>query len=234
MHDLAPPDRAVPGNYHGQGAHPYLGLSVPQRRSVAKAWAAVHRGATAGEVLAVIESLMGGQTYEEKTLGPLLLASHALARRAVKPAEVTRWLIGLKGWAEVDHLCQNLFPAEQMLADWSAWDLELAAMAGSDQVEHRRASLVLLVGPVGANADLRLVARSFANLERLKLERSILVSKAVSWLLRSLIGRHRFALEAWLAAHQADLAPAVRREVATKLSTGLKSGRSQASTHRQA
>ena len=228
MKALVPPDRPVAANYHGQGVHPYLGLSVPQRRAVAKAWAAEHRRDGAEEVLHLVESLMAGSTYEEKTLGPLLLASHPAARKAVTPAQVSGWLGGLQGWAETDHLSQSLFPAEQLLADWPRWDRELAAMAQADQAERRRASLVLLTGSVRSHADGRLLSRSLTNLGVLKSDRDPLVSKAVSWLLRALIARHRSALEAWMAGNKGDLRPAVRREVETKLSTGLKSGRSHA------
>ena len=225
---LVPPDRPVADNYHGQGAHTYLGLSVPQRRAVAKAWVAKHRRDGAQEVLHLVESLMAGSTYEEKTLGPLLLASHPAARKAVTPALVSGWLDGLRGWAETDHLCQSLFPAEQLLADWPTWDQALAAMAQADQAERRRASLVLLTEPVRNHGDERLLSRSLANLQVLKADRDPLVSKAVSWLLRALIARHRSVLETWMAANKADLPAVVRREVETKLSTGLKSGRSQA------
>ena len=225
---LVPPDRPVADNYHGQGAHAYLGLSVPQRRAVAKAWVTQHRRDGAEEVLGLVESLMAGSTYEEKTLGPLLLASHPAARQAVTPAQVSGWLGGLRGWAETDLLCQSLFPAEQLLADWTRWDHTLAAMTQAEQAERRRASLVLLTGPVRSDGDERLLSRSLANLQVLKADRDPLVSKAVSWLLRTLIARHRSALDAWMAANKGDLSAAIRREVETKLSTGLKSGRSQA------
>ena len=228
MKALVPPDRPVADNYHGQGAHPYLGLSVPQRRAVAKAWATQHRRDDAHDVLSLVESLMAGPTYEEKTLGPLLLASHAAARQAVTPAQVSRWLGGLRGWAETDHLCQSLFPAEQLLAEWPSWDQALAAMAQADQAERRRASLVLLTGPVRNHGDERLLSRSLANLQALKADRDPLVSKAVSWLLRTLIVRHLSVLETWMTTNKSDLSAAIRREVETKLSTGLKSGRSQA------
>ena len=228
MKALVPPDRSMADNYHGQGAHPYLGLTVPQRRAVAKAWATQHRRDGAEDVLALVESLMAGSTYEEKTLGPLLLASHPAARVAVTPAQVSEWLGGLRGWAETDHLCQSLFPADQLLAEWPTWDQALAAMARADQAEHRRASLVLLTGPVRTHGDERLLSRSLANLGVLKADRDPLVSKAVSWLLRTLIAHHRSTLEAWMDTNRSDLPAAVRREVETKLSTGLKSGRSQA------
>jgi 3-methyladenine DNA glycosylase AlkD len=50
-----------------------------------------------------------------------------------------------------------------------------------------------------------------------------MVVKALSWALRSLIAWDRKAVAKFLAEHDSDLAPRVKREVRTKLRTGRKS-----------
>ena len=65
----------------------------------------------------------------------------------------------------------------------------------------------------------------FEVIEQLKSERPILITKAVSWLLRSMAGRHGAAVAAYLDAEAATLPAVAVRETRTKLKTGTKSGR---------
>lgn len=53
-------------------------------------------------------------------------------------------------------------------------------------------------------------------------DRDDMVVKALSWALRDLAKRDPGAVRAFVEAHAAALAPRVRREVAHKLTTGLK------------
>ena len=66
------------------------------------------------------------------------------------------------------------------------------------------------------------VGRSLAVCDILLHDRDDLVIKAMSWALRELIVHDRPAVEAFLAAHDDDLAARVKREVRNKLTTGLK------------
>lgn len=220
---VADPARRPPPNYLGQGADPVLGVPVPERRAIAAAWVATRDRDDAAGVLQVVESLFDGPTLEEKTLGPLILGRHRAARAAAGPADVDRWLTKLTGWAEIDHLCQSLFPAEQLLADWPAWQAALEGWSRSDSAAHRRAALVLMTGPVRRSADDRLARQAFAALDRLGGETDPLISKAVSWLLRALAARHGPAVAFWLEAHGAAAPAFVVREVRAKLATGRKS-----------
>ncbi|WP_374472866.1 DNA alkylation repair protein [Phenylobacterium sp.] len=223
-----PPDRRPPANYLGQGAHPLFGVPVPAKRALARAWATAHRAGSPETVLAVVESLFDGAGYDEKTLASLILGQHRAAREAVRPDDVRRWLGGLVGWAEIDHLCQNLFPASQMLADWPAWGGMIAGLASDPAISRRRASLVLLTGPVKASDDARLAELAFANVAALEAERDILITKAVSWLLRALTARRPEAVAAYLDAHARTLPPIALREVRAKLITGRKTARAPA------
>jgi 3-methyladenine DNA glycosylase AlkD len=211
-------------SYGGSG-RPYYLVSVPDRRTMARAWAAAHRKAPASEALAVVESLFDGASHEEKTLATLILRYSDAARRAVAPDDVDRWLGKLNGWAEVDSLCQNLFTAEDFASDWPAWKRLIEALSLSADINKRRAALVLLVGPVHYSADPRFSDLAFVVLERLKPEKPILITKAVSWLLRSLVTRHRDAVAAYLDANAGSLPKVAIRETQTKLKTGTKSGR---------
>jgi 3-methyladenine DNA glycosylase AlkD len=131
----------------------------------------------------------------------------------------------LNGWAEIDGLCQNVFSAEEMIADWPGWERLLEQLSRDANINKRRAALVLLNSPVHYTDDARFRDLALIVIDRLKAERDILITKAVSWLLRSMITRHRGAVETCLAEHGPSLPAIAVRETRTKLATGTKSGR---------
>lgn len=218
-----PEARQANDSYLGSG-HLYYGTPVPDRRAIAKAWLAAHKAAGAAEVLAVAESLLDGESHDEKTVACFLVALHAPIRRAVRPEDVDRWLGRLNGWAEVDGLCQNLFKAEDMLADWPAWLALIERLSRAADLNRRRASLVLLTGPTHYSADTRFRDLAFAMIERAKGERDIMITKAVSWLLRSMTTRHGEVVARYVEDNAASLPAIAVRETWTKLRTGKKTG----------
>jgi 3-methyladenine DNA glycosylase AlkD len=141
------------------------------------------------------------------------------------------WLDDLNGWAEVDSLAAGAFWAEAMAADWPAWRALVTRLAADPNINKRRAALVLLTAPTRRSDDPRFREFGFEVVERLKGERPILITKAVSWLLRSMAPRHGAAVAAYLGANAASLPAIAVRETRTKLATGTKTGRaSRAST----
>lgn len=207
---------------------PHLRVPVPARRLVARAWLTQNRALPTADVLAVVDSLFAGESHDEKTLGALLLAAHPTARAAVSPGEIDAWLDQLRGWAEIDTLCQNVFKADEIITRWDEWNVLLTALAHDENIYKRRAALVFLVGPVQHSADERLRALAFATIGELKSERDGVITKAVSWLLRALTTGHRDDVVAYLAAEEASLPRIAVRETRTKLRTGKKTNRSRA------
>jgi 3-methyladenine DNA glycosylase AlkD len=214
-------------SYGGSG-HPFYDVPVPARRAIARRWLASRRSAPVPERLAVIDALFDGESHEEKTLAALILAYDAASRRATRPQELDRWLGRLNGWAEIDSLCQSVFTADDFAADWPAWRGLIERLARDDNINKRRAAMVLLNAPVRTSDDPRFCDLALAVIERLMGERDILITKAVSWLLRSMVGRHREAVLACLAEHGASLPAVAVRETRAKLETGVKSGRPRA------
>lgn len=81
---------------------------------------------------------------------------------------------------------------------------------------------MLLTGPVRYSDDPRLLEAALGAVARLQAERDILITKAVSWLLRNLTLRHRAAVVAYVAENRAALPAIAVREVTAKLETGRK------------
>jgi 3-methyladenine DNA glycosylase AlkD len=214
-------------SYSGSG-RPFLNVSAPERRRQVRAWLAAHRSASNADLLALADSLFTGETHEEKTMGALLLGLSARARRAATPAMVDGWLGRLNGWAEIDCLCASVYSAGELAADWRAWRGLIEQLSLDPNINKRRAALVMLTTPTRTSADIRFRDLGFSVIQRLKGERDILITKAVSWLLRSMAARHGPAVGAYLEAESASLPAIAVRETRTKLRTGTKSGRSVA------
>ena len=92
-------------------------------------------------------------------------------------------------------------------------------------VHKRRAGLVLLTEPLRESADPRLARLAFANIGKLKGDKDILITKAVSWLLRALIKHHRQEVERYLKDNSNSLPKIALRETRNKLKSGHKSGK---------
>ena len=213
--------RFDPSAYLGSD-HVFHNVTAPDQRRIAKAWMAAHKDMQPEAFLAVLDSLFAGASHEEKTLAATLLACSPRGRARFGPAEVDQWLDHLVGWAQVDSLCQNVFTAPELLTDWSAWQALIRRLARDPNINRRRASLVLLTGVVRRSPDVRLRDLAFETIEQLKAERPILITKAVSWLLRSLLTHHRDAVAGYLDAEAASLPAIAVRETRRKLMTGRK------------
>lgn len=211
-------------SYGGSG-RPFLEVSAPEQRRIVRDWRAAHRDWTGAQELALADSLFAGELHEEKTLAALLLQASAPARRAATPAMVEGWLGRINGWAEVDSLCASVFGPEDLLADWAAWRASIRRLYADADLNKRRGALVLMTRPCRTSDDPAFLQLAFETVDRLKAERDPMITKAVSWLLRSAAARHGAAVEAYLDANKAALPAIAVRETRNKLATGRKSRR---------
>lgn len=139
-------------------------------------------------------------------------------------AEVEQLGEGIDSWGAVD--CFACFVAGPAWRLGRVRDATIHRWARSKDRWWRRAALAATV-PLnlrarGGTGD---PPRTLAVCERLALDRDDMVVKALSWALRSLIVHDARAVERFLEQHDEQLAARVRREVANKLRTGLKSPR---------
>jgi 3-methyladenine DNA glycosylase AlkD len=138
---------------------------------------------------------------------------------------LNKWLENLEGWAEIDSICQNKFKAKEILGNWGEWHNFLNSWNISSQISKRRASLVLLTGPVGQVNDKRLSTLAFENIDNTKGEKDILITKAISWLLRSLIKNNKEEVSRYLEENKESLPKIATRETKVKLKHGKKTYR---------
>ncbi len=218
------PDQAFIRRYLGT-PRMVLGVRTDDLRKLAKDTAQQHKDAPDAYWLALLDQLYDGDLFEQRALAGILLGALHPLRRRLELARLRAWLDGQVGWAEVDITCQSGWTDAELLARWLEWDAFLADLSESPNVSLRRASLVLLVSPLRGSADPRLTQRALANVQRRQHERDRMITKAVSWVLRSMIATQPETVRAYLEAHTGALQSTVVREVRTKLETGRKSGK---------
>jgi len=163
-----------------------------------------------------------GKTFQEIDLAARLLGVAPKIRQEINPNKLDYWLNFTHGWAETDVLCQSNFTSNELLSNWNNWKKLLIKFSKDKNVHKRRASMVLLTKSVRMSDDKRLSNLAFKNINLLKKETDILITKAISWILRELIKNHKKEVADYLKKNKSDLPKIAVREVTNKLLTGVK------------
>lgn len=200
-------------------------INIPTLRKLTKAWALEHKDISAEALAGLIGSLVRGESSTEKIVGGLLLDYMPAQRKQLMPALYEDWLDHVEGWSEIDSLCQGHFTPSEMLEQWPAWKKTIVKLSKSKDIGKRRASMVLLITPALNSGDERFSELSLELIERTKHEKDILITKAISWLVRCMVKHQRNVLVEYLEANKDTLPKIAVREVMAKLETGKKTGR---------
>lgn len=197
-------------------------IDTPSLRAIAKNWMRAHKDLLPHSLADVLTSLIQGESSTEKIIAGIMLGYATPAQRKFDPIIFDRWLDHLAGWTEVDAVCTGDFPAKQLPTEWSKWKKLLTKLSKDSNINKRRASLVLLCSPLTRAKHDDLVEVAFQNIGRLKSEKQVLITKAISWVLRSMIKHHRERVADYLQSHAESLPKIAVRETRTKLATGRK------------
>ncbi|MBF0544142.1 MAG: DNA alkylation repair protein [Candidatus Riflebacteria bacterium] len=216
-----PSKKGPPPGYLGNN-HPFLGLAVPDRKKLAKGFLKNHPDLTFPQFRDLIDSLYSGESNEEKCFPGTLLEFSPKFRAQIDPCELEIWMTRVEGWQEVDSTCQSAFTHSELVNRWEAWQKTLDRLSKSENIHCRRASLVLLTKPVRKSIEPKLGDMSFIIIDRLVSEKNVLITKAISWLLRSLITNFRREVEEYLDKNGAILPAIASREVKRVLTYGKK------------
>jgi 3-methyladenine DNA glycosylase AlkD len=208
-------------SYLSSGHH-YYDVSIPTLRAIAKTWLKENKDIPNEQFLALLNCLYRGRSYEEKVLAGILLSYHRAGRRTIGPKQLDAWLDHVVGWAEIDSLCQNAFTADEMIADWHGWERFIGNLSRDENINKRRAAPVFLTTPVRDSDDERLASLAFQTVETLKSEREIIITKALSWLLRSMVKHHKPMVASYVKARRDSLPAIAVRETIRKIQTGRK------------
>src|SRR3989344_4210197 len=202
--------------------HTIVNITTSQLREIIKNWTRENKDIAVGELIDVLDSFYVSNSHTDRSVGGKMLEYLPKQRQQIPPEHIDKWLTGARGWEEVDSLCQNSFTAHEVFENWKEWEKLLKKFVSDKDVHKRRASLVLLVRPVRESGDYRLTKMSFGNIEKLKAEKDILITKAISWLLRELIVYHKQEVVECLDKNGSTLPKIAVRETKRKLTTGKK------------
>ena len=205
-------------------SHPRYAISAPILRQIAKQWMRDHRDLNAGEFTALLESFIKSPSSTEKCMAGILLDNSTKDQRTFDPRLFDKWLDHLVGWAEIDSVCTGKYTITEISGQWKIWKPLISKFSKSKNINKRRASLVFFCSPLSTVDDERLADHALVIVDRLKDAKEILITRAISWVLRSMVKRYRKKLEAYLRFNSETLPRIAVRETIIKLKTGLKSG----------
>lgn len=209
-------------NYLGHNETSY-NLSSPQMQAMIKDWYKEHKDLSFGEFVDLLDSLYSqAETSSEKECAGYLIRISPKFRAKIPPKKIDYWLNYLNGWAQIDSLCQPNFTYEDLLGNWKDWKSFLLRFNKSEDISKRRASLVLLTKPMRGVYDERLLKIAIPNIESLKHEKDILITKAISWLLRDMVKYYREDVIEYLKKNEKTLPAIAVRETKRKIETGRK------------
>jgi 3-methyladenine DNA glycosylase AlkD len=226
LREKASPERKRVAVTYFPTAMEVIGVAVPDLRAVARDIARRLRAATAEHTLALVEAVIAAGTFEGRQLAYEVVARHPASLAALTTGHIRSLGRGNDNWASVDAFSVTIAgPA------WRKGQLDdrtVLEWARSPDRWWRRTALVCTVAlnqkAHGGKGD---TPRTLAVCELLVVDRDEMVAKALSWALRALSVFDQPAVIEFLERHSAELPSRVRREVAAKLSTGLKSGKKQ-------
>jgi 3-methyladenine DNA glycosylase AlkD len=203
-------------------SHPRYAIDSPTLREIAKTWMNDQRSMPADELVDVLTSLIEATSSTEKCLAGIMMDYATKEQRVFDPVIFEEWLDHLIGWAEVDTLCTGKYTVHEIPLQWPRWKRILIRLSKDKNIQKRRASLVLLCSPLRQHENTEIATTGLAIIKKLMHEREVLVTKAVSWLLRSMIKHHKSLVKQFVEENKTLLPPIAAREVITVLKTGKK------------
>lgn len=200
---------------------PSYHLDTQTTRLIAKNFVKTHQF-DLHQYIDLLDSLYSGETYDEVNIAAKIIEFSPQLKIEFDLKHLDNWLNYTHGWAEVDTLCQMAFTDIDLLSRWSEWEKLIIKFSTDSNVHKRRASLVLLTKPSRLSADPKISKLAFKNIDLLKSETNILITKAISWSLRQLTKFHAKQVAEYLEKNKNTLPKIAIRETTTKLLTGRK------------
>jgi 3-methyladenine DNA glycosylase AlkD len=202
--------------------NPRYAITAPVLRKLAKEWMLANKELSTVEFTALLTSLIKGKSSTEKVFAGILMDYCSHEQGAFDPEIFDHWLEHLEGWAEIDSVCTGQYTIHQVVPGWKKWKPLLVKLSKNKNINKRRASLVLFCSPLRHSDDELLAKQALENIERLKSEKEILITKAISWVLRSMDKNFKKLLTEYLKENMETLPKIAVRETMVKLKTGKK------------
>lgn len=200
------------------------GASTPAQRSIVRQWTREHRQTPAREVLALVNALYSAPSFDERLMASYILSQNTRVIPGITETQWNRWITCIDNWAVSDNIC-GVPLGTWILADPARGEHYLKKLITSKNIWARRVAIVVLTWVVWYDNSPRWKDLAFSFIRKTMHERDVIMTKAVSWILRALIQYHAPAVRAFLKKYEKELPAIARREAVNKLTTGRKSGK---------
>ena len=181
-----------------------------------------HRDLPAKDFATLLTDLVESASATEKSMAGILLDYATTDQRKFKPALFDQWLDHLEGWAEIDAICTGRYAETEVVSQWDKWKPLLIKFSKSKNINKRRASIVFFCSPLSKIENEEISQTALQIVDTLKAEKEIIITKAISWILRSMVRYNRKMVEIYLKENAASLPKIALRETIVKLETGKK------------
>jgi 3-methyladenine DNA glycosylase AlkD len=200
----------------------FLCLKAADRDKILRTAAEEVKKLDSQETIKILDELFSTDTFEDFNFAGKLLTRLPEVRKALKLSQIKKWVSHSNGWAECDSICQSLFHGKEIPLRWDEWQKAIRIFSKDKNIQIRRSSLVLQVKPVRESNDQRLRKLAFETIEKLKVEKEVLITKAISWLLRELTRQNKAEVRKYLENNKSSLPAIAYREAMRKIITGKK------------
>jgi 3-methyladenine DNA glycosylase AlkD len=200
----------------------YICLKSADRDRILRQVVADLKGQNIYDTIKTLDDLFNSDIFEDFNFAGKLLTRLPKVRLGLKMDKLEKWIKRSTGWAECDGLCQSLFEENEALGKWDEFENAIKSFRKSENIQLRRASLVLQVKPNRNCADPKMRRLAFETIEILKGEKEILITKAVSWLLREMSKLSKDKVKKYLIDNREILPAIAYREAMRKIETGKK------------
>ncbi len=205
-------------------SHPKYPINNPTLRNITKEFTRAYKDLPPDVFKDLLTLLFEAPSCTEKMAAGFLLDTCTNEQRKFNPAVFDQWLNHLEGWVEVDTLCTGKYSKKEVTAQWKSWKRLLTKFAASKNIEKRRASLVLLCKPLRERNE-EVLALAFQNIRKLMHEREVLITKAISWVLRCMVKNYKKEVTAFVEDNKSSLPAIAVRETLIKIKTGKKNSK---------
>lgn len=198
-----------------------FGVYTPELRGVVREYKRRLASQSAEDVYQIALNLLAKNVTECRQAGYELVAGHKGARTLLTPKRIEALGQGIDNWACVDSFCCTL--VGRAWREGRVSDATIMRWSQSLNVWWRRAAVVATVPlNIKSHGGVGDAARTLMVCQPLLDDKEVMVQKAISWALRSLVPWDRESVQAFLTEHSDTVSALVRREVTHKLRTGKK------------
>lgn len=198
-----------------------FGVYTPDMRSVVRDYKSRLVAESADDVYATALKLREKNVTECRQAGYELIAGHKGARESLTPKRIEALGQGIDNWACVDGFCCTL--VGRAWREGRVSDATIMRWSKSQDLWWRRAAVVATVPlNIKSHGGVGDTVRTLMVCEALLGDKEIMIQKAISWALRTLVPWDRESVQAFLVEHSGSVSARVRREVTHKLQTGKK------------